>query len=168
MIGSQKDTLVCADRQTCDGPVRLIGLGAVKTVHQVYHVLHKGRFHDAVHLQDAFESVFETASFIIGLVVVLVDVGHDDDAGDGLSRSPEAVGGLVDLALADPGGLIAAGAVQEVEHRVSLVRFIIVGREIYDEPAVGGAGNTARLNYLFYNAFRGIIGPDGGPWQITF
>jgi hypothetical protein len=58
--------------------------------------------------------------------------------------------------------------VQEIKHRVSPVRFIIVGREINDEPAVGRSGNAARLNYLFYNAFRGIIGPDGGARQITF
>jgi hypothetical protein len=75
---------------------------------------------------------------------------------------------VVDFSKADPGGLITAGSVQEIEHGIPLVRLIIIGREVDNEPAVGGAGYAARLNYLFYNAFRGIIGPDGRARQITF
>jgi hypothetical protein len=45
---------------------------------------------------------------------------------------------------------------------------IIIGREVDNEPSVVRPRYAARLDYLFYNAFRGIIGPYGGARQITF
>ena len=147
--------------------MRLVRNGAVQAVYQLHYIVHKGRFHHAVHLPDGLPGIFEAAAFVVFVVVVLVYVGHHHDAGRGFAFSGQAVRAFVHFPETDPGGFIPARAVQKIDDRVSLLALIIIGREVHDHPSIGGTGNAGGILYFLYYPARLII-PNGRPWQVTF
>ena len=162
IVGGQVHTLAASYGKAGNGPVGPVRLGAVEAVHQLHDIFHEGRFHHPVHLKDALEGIFESSAFVVCVVVVLVHIGHHDDAGLGFSACPEAVGRLVHFSFPDPGGFVAAGSVQQVQDRVATVGLIVVCREVDNDPALRWTGYTAGLGDFFNNVFGLIFGPDGG------
>ena len=128
--------------------------------------MHEGIFHSSIHFEDGFPCVLEAPPVIVFVIIVLVDIGHYHDARFGLSLPQQAVGALIHLPLSDPGGFVPSGSVQEIEHRITATRAVIIRREIHNHPSEGRSRHAPRVLHLFYQSFRSIVIADSWPRQI--
>ena len=162
VVGSEVEALVTADGKAGDGAVGAVGDGAVNAVHEGNDVPCEACLHGSVNLEDAFEGILEAGVGVVLVVVVLVYIGHYDDAFLSQSLFPEAVGGMVYFSKANQGGFVAAGSVQKVKDRVAFAGLVVVGRQVHNHAALRGAFYAGWIVVFFHQVLRAILsGTDG-------
>ena len=165
-IGRQKGALLASDGEPCQGPAAFICLGQEQAVDEVDDIFRKGGLHGTVDLQDGFDRVLHPGLIEIPLIAVFIHVGHYDDGRYGETVRKQAVGNPQDFSFLDPGCLIAAGAVQEIKHRIPPFLPAVSFGQIDDHPALGRAFDGTLVWDTDNGPSRNILFLDRNPCMI--
>jgi len=136
-----------AHRQPRNGAVRLVGGDAVAFFDGGHELFEEEPFVvPARNVEIAHVSARAFRAFARG-------VGHDDDHRSGHARGDGFVGDAAQVAFLCPVGVAAAGAVQQVEHGVGLLRAVVAVGQV-DRAALFGPEDLAREGVDFGAALR--------------